>query len=469
MPRGLVALPGVFQGLDESHILRAMVLDAPQPGQTFFAGIHVLPMGHWLRVTPGGVQSRRYWHPCDAKPTRLKTDRDYAEAMLEVFDLATAARLRSTKAIASELSGGLDSSSVTATAAGLLAQDGRELIAFTAVPRPGAVLVGPPSRMLDEGPAAAEVAALYANIEHCLLDTEGVDLVHSITQMMDAMDEPVQNGVNQLWVSAILQRAKERGANVMLQGALGNATISHDGKSSLIPVFQSGHWIKFLKSSYQLRRNGYLSIRQAFALATNGLRTPDASGFKLDYSPINSELAERDGLREQMFRSFHGPRLEERRERALFFERFDFGPQNAAVRAVWGIDQRDPCQDKRVFEFCYSIPPEQFVAGGQTRSLVRRAMQGRLPESTLKRTLRGLQAADWYLSITDALPGLRAELERIAESPAARRMIDLDRLRELAKGMPAGGYEDGAVAAAWRDALPRGVAFGGFMARWDRV
>ena len=84
--------------------------------------------------------------------------------------------------------------------------------------------------------------------------------------------------------------------------------------------------------------------------------------------------------------------------------RFDYGTYNAAFRALGGFDVRDPTADKRVFEFCYAIPREQYLVGGIDRSLVRRAMRGRLPASTLTRTMRGQQGADWYLSMKDALP-----------------------------------------------------------------
>ena len=41
---------------------------------------------------------------------------------------------------------------------------------------------------------------------------------------------------------------------------------------------------------------------------------------------------------------------------------------------------RHPYLDKRLFEFLYSIPPEQIYKGGVKRLVIRRAMRGILPE-----------------------------------------------------------------------------------------
>jgi asparagine synthase (glutamine-hydrolysing) len=477
MPKGLLAIPGVYRGFDERRLASAMVLEHGDWTRSHFAGIQRLPPGHSLRATPAGVEFKPYWHPNDARPTRYNKDEDYVEALLEIFDRATEARLRSTKAIGTELSSGLDSSSVTSSAARLLALRGQRLTAFTSVPRRGFLGKGLPGRLVDESAGAAEVAALYPNIDHVLFDTEGCDLLQTLTRLTDALDEPVQNGVNQLWVYRILEQARGRGIGVMLQGALGNATISWDGKPALIPMFQRGHWLRFLRTAYTLRKNGHLSIHAAAALATNGwqprwarrLLSPELRDFSLDYSAANPAIVEQYGLYRIMVDDFFGDRPDPRTERAAFFERFDYGPLNAAARSISGIDPRDPCGDKRVFDFCYSIPLEQYLAGGMTRSLVRRAMHGRLPKNTLTRTVRGLQAADWYLSIEDALPSFRRELEEIQRSPTARHMLDLDRITRLASSWPESGYETAAVANPWGQALPRGVALGYFLRKWERV
>jgi asparagine synthase (glutamine-hydrolysing) len=140
---------------------------------------------------------------------------------------------------------------------------------------------------------------------------------------------------------------------------------------------------------------------------------------------------------------------------------------NGAAAAAWQIEQRDPTQDKRIFEFCLGIPIEQYLVGAQSRSLIRRAMQGRLPDSTLRRTTRGLQSADWYLTVGGARPQLSAELTRIERSPLARRVLDTARLRTLLDTWPGSGYHTSPVSDVWHLALTRGIAAGSFLAQYD--
>ena len=59
------------------------------------------------------------------------------------------------------------------------------------------------------------------------------------------------------------------------------------------------------------------------------------------------------------------------------------------VRANFGIDIRTPAFDRRVVEFCIGIPQDQYLRKGRDRWLIRRAMQGRLPDSCWPTGKRG--------------------------------------------------------------------------------
>jgi asparagine synthase (glutamine-hydrolysing) len=94
-------------------------------------------------------------------------------------------------------------------------------------------------------------------------------------------------------------------------------------------------------------------------------------------------------------------------------------------------------------------------------------MQDRLPASTLRRTTRGLQSADWYLTVGAARPQLSAELTRIERSPLACRVLDTARLRTLLDTWPGSGYHTAQVSDIWHLALTRGIAAGSFLAQYD--
>ena len=479
MPKGLLAIPGVYNGFNSQRVIDTLVLAHPDWNSSFYQGISRVPLGHLVRIGSGNgptsFECKPYWHPCDAKPVRYKRDEDYVEAVLDIFDKATAARLRSPKGISAQLSAGMDSSSVVAAAARILAPQGRGLTAYTSVPRNGFLGKGIPGRLFYEGQGAADVAALYPNVTHIQLDSAGYDLLADMKAWTDAMDEPAQNCVNLLWMSAIMDDARSRGAGVMLHGLSGNATISADGWQAMTTWFRTGHWLKMFEFANNLRNRGEFSFKASAVLATNGLMPrwlkkqikPGAKFLNLDYSPVNPGIVQKFDLVEKTFQRIHGNLPNIRTQRARFFERFDPAPLNAAVAARYGLENRDPMGDKRIFEFCFSIPIEQYAAQFQSRSLVRRAMKGRLPASTLTRTIRGQQGADWYLTLAEALPSLRDEIPSIEQSPAASHFLDIERLKKLTQTWPKEGHELPQITESWNYALTRGVALGYLLRKFD--
>ena len=68
-----------------------------------------------------------------------------------------------------------------------------------------------------------------------------------------------------------------------------------------------------------------------------------------------------------------------RGERAAGLTMVDyFGDWSAAHRAFHGVETRDPTADIDVVAYCFGVPPEQYLVEGVDRSLIRRAMWGRL-------------------------------------------------------------------------------------------
>jgi asparagine synthase (glutamine-hydrolysing) len=141
------------------------------------------------------------------------------------------------------------------------------------------------------------------------------------------------------------------------------------------------------------------------------------------------------------------------------------GDWHAAEKAVTGVEVRDPTADIDVIAYCFGVPPEQYLADGIDRSLIRRAMWGLVPKMVLTNRLSGLQAADWH----EKLEGQRGELARqvaeFSQSPLVRRVIDLKRLDRAIANWPAGGWHTPAVFQEYNLALTRGVAGGRFL-RW---
>jgi asparagine synthase (glutamine-hydrolysing) len=149
-----------------------------------------------------------------------------------------------------------------------------------------------------------------------------------------------------------------------------------------------------------------------------------------------------------------------RRTRWKMLQQRESGNYRKGTLARWGVDERDPTGDRRLAEFCLSLPPEQLLKGGVNRYLARSALADRLPADVINAP-RGYQFADWYENVDRA--GLLRLVDRA--SAGAGDVLDLPRLRALAESWPLDGRWDSlAVIYAYRLTLLRGLAAGAFAA-----
>jgi asparagine synthase (glutamine-hydrolysing) len=155
--------------------------------------------------------------------------------------------------------------------------------------------------------------------------------------------------------------------------------------------------------------------------------------------------------------------------RARIAKGLDRGNQSGAgacaSAAITGVEHRDPLGERRLFEFCYAIPDDQFYRGGIDRRLVRRLMAGRLPPEILGAP-RGRQAADWHLRLKRDAKRFEQELDMLEEDADIAQRIDIPRLRAALRALPEqtpltrNDHHDLAIVMV---GLPRAIALARFV------
>ena len=127
--------PYVSDQLDDLAIADFLLFDCiNEPGATSFADIRRLPPAHILSTEEGRISTHRYWELCVNEPVHYRRSSDYTERFLELLDAAVADRLHTGRA-GVLMSGGLDSTTVAASAKRILAHNGNpdSLRAYTAI------------------------------------------------------------------------------------------------------------------------------------------------------------------------------------------------------------------------------------------------------------------------------------------------------------------------------------------------
>jgi len=118
--KSIFVVPGVRRELDPISLDQIFTFWTVLPGRTAFRDVYELPPGHYLKVSRGAVEIKRYWEiPIYSREEQLDLP---VEALCDqIRDLLTDAiriRLRADVPVGGYLSGGLDSSGVAALVAG---------------------------------------------------------------------------------------------------------------------------------------------------------------------------------------------------------------------------------------------------------------------------------------------------------------------------------------------------------------
>ena len=474
MPKGLHALAEVPRAPDRQAMLDFLALIPETGPESYFTGVHRLLPAHLAIVTRGGIETRRYWNP-PRHALRLPRAEDYEEALREQLDRAVACRLRGAgQEVAAHMSGGLDSCAVATTAARQMAAGGGRVIAYTAVPREGFRGTGLGGNIADEGPMAAQVAALHPNIEHVLMRSAGKTPFDDLERYFHLNERPMLNLCNGVWWNAILDDAKARRLSVLLTGQNGNMSISYDGMHYLPQLLREGRLLRLSSLLLGLVRSK--TRVGTLAAATLGPYLPGSLWKRVrklrgrgtgltGYTAVHPDQADALARRaaQRALDPAYRPRKDGHDARMWVFGRVDQGNYNKGTLGGWGIDMRDPTADRRLFEFCLSVPLEHYLTGGVPRSLARRAFADRLPPSVLGERRKGYQAADWYLGLKEGQAQAQEETERFAGIPEAEEVLDLPLLRRLGEG--AGGITSNSVedVERYRLSLLRGVSAGHFI------
>lgn len=192
-----------------STITRKAVADYLQWGacperNVLFDQIAVLPAGHGMVIT--NANERKVWRYWPAKKLFASSRTETPVRLRGLIDKAVQEHLLSDVPVASFLSGGIDSSIVTALAAQKL---GRQLQTFS---------VGFDVRDFDETAIATEVARRY-NTDHHRIELTQEEVLDSVTEGVEKLDLPSIDAINTYIVS---KAVAARGVKVALTGLGGD-------------------------------------------------------------------------------------------------------------------------------------------------------------------------------------------------------------------------------------------------------
>ncbi len=450
-PRGLHALSDIPRDIDEKKIATALCQLYADTERGFFKDIRRIGAARVMIASRDNIETRRYYSVYDhVRDVRYARDDDYVDAAREHLQTAVKAAMRSPGPIGAFMSGGLDSSTVAVTAAPMLPQ-GTRLPTFTWVPEPGRDGITERHCYGDETPYVKAIAAQNPGIELNLVDAAGRGHYYRQEEMLNACEMPFRNALNMCWGHSIMEAAKARGIKVMLEGGMGNMTLSYRGDGIYVHHWEQHNYRQLLKELLAI--DGvkglprHVFIQLAVPLGPAWLWTSKewlmGRGGERDrwlrYITAKPEFARsmcvKELADEAEFNYFGRQQPDYRRawvEMAVGRNAGDAGEARNGMIAMYGIEARDPLADRRLMEWCLGVPEDQFHRNGRGRWLIRRLMRGVLPDEVLfKPRDTGRQVSDWHVRLSRDRARMRADLDVIARDADLARMIDVPRLQKL--------------------------------------
>ena len=370
-PKAILANSLAERAVDADGLRRALGFVA-DPHNAVFRGMREVPPGYIVRVTRDGIQELRYWQLTDTAhtadvPTTVRHVR-------ELLDDTIQRQLISDVPLCTLLSGGLDSSAMTALAAHFSKERIRsfavDFVGYTDNFNPDAM------RGTPDGPYVQEVAKFVG--------TDHTDITLSSNELMDpdvraaahhARDLPITMGDIDSSLYLLFRAIRQR-STVALSGesadeVFGGYQMFHDPVYVQADTFPwlGGRALRIESTQRLLDRGllgkldlpGYIDDQYRRALA----EVPELTG------PAAADPHERR-MREicYLFLTRFLPMLLDRKDR-----------MSMAV----GLEVRVPFCDHRLVEYVFGTPWAHKTFDGREKSLLRAATADLLPQSVVQR------------------------------------------------------------------------------------
>ena len=380
--------PRVARSPNEPAIAEMLVRVPVDRRETLFEGIRRLEPAHYLSVSARGVECHRYYDPDLSREIVYRRDDEYSEHFFSLFKEAVRCRLRCSKGVASDLSGGVDSSSIVCLIEQLRHDGQVQLPSFESF-----------SVRFDTGPAAEteyveEVLSKYPH-RHTYLPPGVPPLTEIIGQVAHYLDLPDYPNTALADYTPFLGRRND--LRVRLTGIGGDEWLSGTSLvyADLLRQLRIPSLLETLRIDANPPGGSAASAGYTKSLWRYGIwpLLPDTLKSVIDRwrSPvqpramISRAFAARTNLSERLSARWPLPQGRSFAQQAMYAI-YSSGwlayalEMDARWTAGFRLEGRQPLLDRRLIEFLFAIPYSQRCRGRFAKFVLRNSMRGILPE-----------------------------------------------------------------------------------------
>ncbi|WP_405010874.1 asparagine synthase (glutamine-hydrolyzing) [Kitasatospora sp. NBC_01539] len=415
-PKAVLANPLLPAELDAEGVAELFALPAaPSAGHGLFRGLHEVRPGHLVSVTRHATREVRYW-ALESRPHEDSEEATRARVR-ELLADAVDRQLVSDVPLCTLLSGGVDSSAVTALAAAARERAGHGKITSFSVDFPGSADRTPDAWRTSLDAPYVQAAAEHIGTLHTSVLVPDDDLLDARDAVLRARDRP---GWGEMDASLhLLFREVRRRSTVALSGEaadeiFGGYPYFHDAAALASGTFP---WLHGRTTPAALLREDVRARVRPEEYTADAYRSELAAVPRLD-----GETGRAARVREV----FH---LALTRWLPPLLDRVD------RVSMSVGLEVRVPFCDHRLVEYLWNVPWEFKAPGGRSKGLLRDAVRDLLPPQVADRPKSGYPSTP-ALRYTEVLTARAHDLLADPHAPVFD-LVDRAVVRQhLAEGRP---------------------------------
>lgn len=390
--KALFCVPGVPREVNETRIalylLQIRYFKAPYKF-TFYENIFSIPPASSVTIDDKKDRKQQYWKLDEKSEIKMDSDEDYINKFRELFKKAVKCRLRSAYPIGFQLSGGLDSSSVICMAKEILKENGNKSeinsfsYVFNEIPCDERYYI---NKVIDTG-----------GIKPNFVLSDKISPMDNIEKILWYQEQPVSDPYTAITWN-LYKKMQGKNIRIVLGGFGGDQVISH-GQKYFKDLFTSLKLKKLINELYDHSKNRDLNCyklflnKVLFPLIPESIKKPISSyhSKSSEISILNKQFAKRIKAKEYLDELYIKPIKEcntAKKDHCRLITKYNVLALEKinSSSSTFNLEARHPFFDRRLVEFCYSIPTDIKFKFGWNRYILRIAMDNILPEETQWRT-----------------------------------------------------------------------------------
>jgi asparagine synthase (glutamine-hydrolysing) len=413
--KSILAVPNVTRELDIESLHRYLAfLWVPGP-KTMFKNIYKLPPGHYMEWCDGRFSIRRYWD-LRFEPRRVKNERELAAELRDVLRCSVERQLISDVPLGVFLSGGLDSSIIAAMASKASSEP---LNTYTIAYRPEDSVL---EQSDEDASAAREVSRHFHTKHHEIIVSP--DIAALLPKVVWHLDEPVADAA--AISTYLICKAAGSKLKVLLSGQGGDEIFGGYRVYTMAALANSLEAIPKALRNGPARlaldfipklKNRIPGVSPGLALATHRYLTKLLAG--VDLGAEDRFAFSRSYYTDTQLLELYGPDLRRALNvvvaadrhldhfknvaeadflnRMLYVDAKTFLPElnltySDKLSSAASVEVRVPLLDNEIVDFMSRVPAGLKLKGFETKYLMRRAVEGILPDRVLHRRKAGFGA-----------------------------------------------------------------------------